>query len=63
MTKPDPLSDLKRRADAVGYRKLADVLGFAASYLNDVAHGRRPMSDKLAAALGYEKVTSYKKKS
>lgn len=32
------------------------------TYLNDMMHGRRPLSDALLAATGYEAVTLYREK-
>ena len=42
-----------------GQRIVADELGFTASYLNDVLHGKRGISDELARRLGYRKLTVF----
>lgn len=52
---------LKKRAAAASQTQLAIDLGVSLAFVNDAIHGRRNLSDKLANALGYEKVTVYRK--
>lgn len=40
-------------------RRLARRLGFKSAYLNDILRGRRPISAKLAARLGYDRVVLF----
>lgn len=48
--------------DAAGtQRQWARTHGFSDAYVSDVLAGRRDISSKLAAALGYEKVVSFKR--
>jgi hypothetical protein len=44
------------------WRKLGESMDLPASYLHDVAHGKRPASDKLLEALGLERVVTYRTK-
>ena len=40
---------------------VAERLGFTTAFINDVIHGRRGITEKLAAAMGYQRVTLFKK--
>lgn len=42
-------------------RKAAAHLGISAGQLNDVLHGRFPVSDTIARKLGYERVVCFRK--
>jgi hypothetical protein len=49
--------------DAKGTKRaVAAQFGISEHFLGDVLLGRRPMSAKLAEALGYEKITVYRRK-
>lgn len=54
---------LKEEVGKIGtQREAAKKWGFSAGYINDVIKGRNDPSDRLAEALGYRKVVSYRKK-
>ena len=40
-------------------RAVADMLGISTSYLNDLLHGRRGVSERLATRMGYKKLSIY----
>ena len=44
---------LQKRGDQAA---IADRLGFSRQFLNDVVHGRRPVTDELAHSMGYHPV-------
>jgi len=58
----EPQKALLRLAKEETWRKLGESLDLPASYLHDVAHGKRPASDKLLAGLGLERVVTYRRK-
>jgi lambda repressor-like predicted transcriptional regulator len=43
-------------------RKWARENDFSPSYISDALNGRRPVAERLAAALGYEAVRTWRKK-
>jgi hypothetical protein len=45
---------------AGGQRAWAKARGFSPSFINDVMRGRREITDRLAAALGFRRVTLWK---
>jgi DNA-binding transcriptional regulator YdaS (Cro superfamily) len=47
---------------AGGQRRFADMHGFTPAYVNDVVHGRRALADRILAAIGVERVVSYREK-
>lgn len=49
--------DLKILILATSQSEVARRFGYSRSYMNDIVHGRRPVSDELAAKMGYQKVT------
>ena len=54
------LDDLRERVRQFGRQAVvARELGFTPQYLCDVLGGNRPVSDKLASALGYDRVVRY----
>ena len=62
MTEQSFLKLLRRRIEASTYRATAAEVGLSAAYLHQVVAGRSPVSDRLARALGYERVVVYRKK-
>lgn len=42
-------------------KAFGEAIGVSATYVSDVATARRPVSDRIANALGYEKVTGYRR--
>ena len=50
----DVLADLRERVKQFGRQvKVANELGFTSAFLCDVLKGKRPVSPKLAEAMGY----------
>ena len=58
----DPQKMLIEMAAKNTWRDVALDMGLPASYLHDVAHGKRPPSDKLLGYLGLERVVTYRRK-
>lgn len=58
----DPQKLLIRLASDETWRKLGESMDLPASYLHDVAYGKRPASDKLLDALNLERVITYRRK-
>ena len=58
----EPQKQILRLAGEYTYRGLGETYGLPASYLHDVAHGKRPASDKLLELLGLERVVTYRRK-
>jgi hypothetical protein len=58
------LRNLLRKAceDAGSQQKWAKVNGFSSPFVSDVLHGRRAITDRIANALGYESVETFKRK-
>lgn len=50
---------LKLVDDAGGQRSFARKVGFTPSYINDMVHKRRPLSDQMLALIGIERVVTY----
>jgi len=44
------------------WRELGEFFDLPASYLHDVAHGKRPASEKLLDKLDLERVVTYRRK-
>jgi len=57
------LSDLRQKADEIGQTQLAKDLGISLSMMNDLVHGRRDISERIADALGYTRETIFRKKA
>ncbi len=57
----DPIQKLRLMCAAQGQKAVAGKLGFSTAYINDVLHDRREISDKMAKALGYERVTTWRR--
>lgn len=57
----DPLKILENRAAKEGQAKLAETLEVSLSYLNDILRGRREPGPKILAALGLERVVTYRR--
>jgi hypothetical protein len=58
------LRDLLRKAceSAGSQQEWAKANGFSAPFVSDVLHGRRAITDRIATALGYESVETFKRK-
>lgn len=54
----------KRLAEAIeaagGQSVFADRHGFTRAYINDVVHGRRALADRILAAIGIERIVTYR---
>lgn len=54
---------LMRAVDAAGSQKaFAEKVGVSAQFLHDVLRGRRNANAEILAAIGYERVVTYRKK-
>lgn len=51
----DILSELLRRVAASSQVKVCEELHLTPSLVNDVVHGRRPISERMAESLGFLK--------
>lgn len=61
-TDADLLEELKRSVDRKrGLTITADGLGFTPQFISDVIYQRRPMTEKLAAKMGYRRVVEYER--
>ena len=61
-TDSDLLAVLKSKVDYLSQKEVAIALGFTPQFINDVLAERRPITEKLAAALGFTKLqTRYRK--
>lgn len=54
------LAEIRRQADQVSQKKLAQRIGFSPQYLCDVLQTRREISGALARAFGFERVVSFR---
>lgn len=57
----DPVAELARRRERTTKQALADELGISPAFLGDILSGRRPISDRVLAAMGYERVVKFRK--
>ena len=57
-----PEQRLRELANEYTWRGLGETFDLPASYLHDVASGKRPASDKLLEKLGLERVVTYRRK-
>ena len=57
----DLIAELKKLQGERTQKELAAQIGCSTAYLNDVYHGRREPGDRIATALGVERVTIYVK--
>ena len=56
------LSILRKRTDTLTQKQVSAEIGFTPQFVNDVLAERRPITEKLAAALGFTKLqTRYRK--
>ena len=53
------LAQLRREAQRTNNTELGRQLGFSQSYMSRVLAGHFPVSERLANALGYQRVTRY----
>lgn len=61
MTEAQLIALLQKRVDRDGLRASASDMGLSAPYLLDVIRGRREPGPKILAALGWEKVVTYRR--
>jgi plasmid maintenance system antidote protein VapI len=55
-----PYDRLRELIEELGSQKAAArKLGFTPSFINDVLHGRREMTEALAAKLGFKRVVTF----
>lgn len=62
-TEADIRAELQLRCNRSTQRKVAKELGYSFQFINDVLMGRRGITSELAAQLGYERVTVFRKKT
>ena len=55
------LNDLRQKAEQLGQTQLAKDLGISLSMMNDLVHGRRDISERVAEALGYSREIIFRK--
>lgn len=55
------LNDLRQKAEQIGQTQLAKDLGISLSMMNDLVHGRRDISERVAEALGYSREIIFRK--
>ena len=55
------LNDLRQKAERIGQTQLAKDLGISLSMMNDLVHGRRDISERVAEALGYSREIIFRK--
>lgn len=61
-TDAELLSILRKRTYALTQKQVSAEIGFTPQFINDVLAERRPITEKLAAALGFTKLaTRYRK--
>lgn len=61
LTEQDVIAVLRKRVDASSQVKVAAEMGIHPSMMNDLIHGRRAVSDRIAKKLGYTKKVVYQK--
>lgn len=59
ITKQDLLDLLTEKVELFTQREVAENLGVSNGYLGDVLHGRRPVSEAMAARLGWKRVAVF----
>lgn len=57
------LNDLRQKAEQLGQTQLAKDLGISLSMMNDLVHGRRDISERVAEALGYSREIIFRKRA
>lgn len=57
-----PLAELRRRLDGKTQTALAEELGISIGHLNDILMGRRAIGPQVLAALGLERVVSFRQR-
>jgi Helix-turn-helix len=59
-TLPSPKAVLRGLVQDTGsQKKAARLLGITPQHVNDILHGRREISERVASALGYQRVVTY----
>lgn len=55
-------AELRKAIDAIGsQRRFAELYGYSPSLISECLRGQRAIADDLAAILGYERVTVYRR--
>lgn len=58
----EELLDLLRKLVKQSSQKQVSAdLGVSRAFLNDILHGRRSMTERIAAAMGYQRLVIYRK--
>jgi hypothetical protein len=57
----DPITELRKRVEGRKLREFARSVPCSAGFMSDVLSGRRQPSDEIIAALGLERVVTYRK--
>jgi DNA-binding transcriptional regulator YdaS (Cro superfamily) len=61
MTEKKMMAEVRRLIRLVGSQKQAAIqLGITPQYLNDILHQRREISTRVADAMGYDRIVSYR---
>lgn len=55
------IKQLATMMDKYGSVQAGNMLGYDASFLRKVADGRKPLTDGIIKALGYEKIVKYRR--
>jgi len=61
ITESELIEKLRKRASESTQRAVAQELGISIQMLNDLLHGRRQVSDRLASVLGFERRVVFRK--
>jgi plasmid maintenance system antidote protein VapI len=62
ITEAQILEELKRKVDRkFGLTQEARRLGITPQYLHNVVNGKRPLSDRVAQAMGYRRVVEFER--
>lgn len=63
LSESDVIARLRAAVEAAGgQRQFAENAGVSPAYINDVLHRRRGLADRILAALGVERVVTYRVK-
>jgi plasmid maintenance system antidote protein VapI len=60
-TESDVVAELKKRADSSSQLQVANEMEIHPSMLNDLIHGRRAISERMAKKLGFVKKVVFNK--
>ena len=57
------IEELGRRAQESSMTEIARQVGVSVVYISEILRGKRPMSDRVAEHLGYERLVIYRKRA